>query len=61
MNESFDTVGFIMAFEAGELDNELILEGFQELINSGLVWSLQGFYGRMAQDLIDAGHCEARS
>jgi methyltransferase-like protein len=55
--KKFDTVGFIMAYEDGQLEDEEIIEGFQELINSGLAWSLQGSYGRMAATLIDHGHC----
>lgn len=53
----FDTVGFIMDFEAGELDFDQVVEGFQHLIDSGLVWQLQGFYGRTAHNLIGAGLC----
>lgn len=53
----FDTVAFIMKLEDGECDEEEVIEGFQALINSGLVWSLQGWYGRTAQRLIDAGVC----
>lgn len=58
--EKFDSVGFIMDFEGGELDDEQVIEGFQHLIDSGLVWQLQGFYGRTASALIDAGHCHAK-
>lgn len=47
----------IIAYESGELDEEQVIELFQELINSGLCWQLQGSYGRTAQALIDAGHC----
>jgi hypothetical protein len=54
-----DQVDKIMAFESGELDEEGILELFQELIDSGLAWQLQGSYGRIAQNLIDAGYCNA--
>lgn len=47
----------IMAYEAGELDEEEMIEMFQEGIDSGLVWQLQGSYGRMAAALIEEGLC----
>jgi len=47
----------IIAFENGELDNEQTIQLFQELIDSGMAWSLQGSYGRTAKYLIDAGYC----
>ena len=53
-----DQVDKIMAFEQGDLDEEGILELFQELIDSGLAWQLQGSYGRIARNLIEAGYCE---
>jgi hypothetical protein len=55
--QAFDQVGFIIAYEGGELDEEQVIEGFQHLIDNGLAWSLQGCYGRMAKQLIEAGHC----
>lgn len=45
----------IIAFENGELDNDGVLDLFANLITSGLVWSLQGTYGRVANDLIEDG------
>ena len=51
----FDTVGFVMDYESGLLDEQETIEGFQELVNSGLVWQLQGHYGRTAVSLIEAG------
>ena len=51
------TLDFIMAYESGELDEDQIIEGFQALIDSGAVWSLQGSYGRTAVSLIESGHC----
>lgn len=50
-------VGQIMAFEAGELEDEEVIELFQGLINSGMAWRLQGSYGRTAMVLIEAGYC----
>lgn len=34
-----------------------IIAAFQHLIDSGVVWRLQGSYGRAAQGLIEAGLC----
>ena len=51
-----DVVGLIMEFEEGEISDKHFLELFGELIRTGQVWSLQGFYGRTARDLIDQGH-----
>jgi hypothetical protein len=53
-----DQVDKIIAFEQGDLDEDGIIQLFQELIDSGLVWQLQGSYGRMARNLINAGYCE---
>jgi len=57
--KDYDEVGAMMAYESGELDEVGIVELFQHLIDSGLAWSLQGTYGRMARDLIKAGVCNA--
>lgn len=47
----------IMAYEAGELDDDDTVALFQRLINSGLAWTLQGHYGRQATRYIEAGLC----
>ena len=52
-----DRVDKIIAFEQGALDDEEIIALFQEMINDGSVWSLQGTYGRAAQSLINNGYC----
>ena len=56
----FNTVDFIVDYEAGVLSEEEVIEGFQKLIDNGIVWSLQGHYGRTAATLIDAGLCRLR-
>lgn len=50
-----DTLDRVMAFESGELDDDQTIELFQELVDTGLAWQLQGAYGRSATRLIEAG------
>ena len=52
-----DLTGDILAYETGQLDDEEIIELFQNLINNGLAWQLQGSYGRTAVSLLKAGVC----
>ena len=49
----------IISYENGEMTEEEVISFFQELINSGLCWKLQGHYGRMAASLIQSGDCNA--
>jgi len=56
--ESTDIVGKIMAFEQGELENEEVYALFQFLLDSGMIYSLQGSYQRMAEELLLAGVIE---
>ena len=47
----------IMRWEQGEMTTEdEVVEFFQELVDTGVAWSLQGSYGRTATALIDAGY-----
>ena len=40
-----------------ECTEELYIQSFQTLIDSGDAWSFQGWYGRTAMGLIEAGLC----
>jgi hypothetical protein len=50
-----DTVARIIEYEQGELDDDEIIELFSDLLNSGLVYSLQGHYHRQCRLLLAAG------
>lgn len=54
---SMPSVDFIMDFESGSSSYEEILKNFQQMIDSGIVWKLQGSYGRMAHHLLEKGLC----
>lgn len=57
---AFDVVGKIIEYEEGSMNREEMVEFFQELINSGLVWQLQGSYGKTAEQLIRSGECHRK-
>lgn len=51
-----DTANAIETLETAETAEEQI-EALQTLINSGTVWRIEGFYGRLAMDAIQSGLC----
>lgn len=55
-----DQLDQIIAYEQGDLDKEQTLALFQDLVNSGLAWKLQGSYGRMAARLIEGGYIKPK-
>jgi hypothetical protein len=54
--EPRDILSQIMDYECGMMDDEETLSFFSELIFSGMAWTLQGSYGRIARTLIDLGY-----
>jgi hypothetical protein len=48
----------VTRYESGEMEEDEIVAFFQYLIDTGMVWNLQGSYGRTATDLINEGLCE---
>lgn len=52
-------IAILMAYEMGELSHDDIVAFFQEGIDAGWVWQLQGSYGRTAAHLIASGECWA--
>jgi hypothetical protein len=53
-----DLASLISQYENGEMDDEQTISFFQQLINTGMAWNLQGSYGRMADRLIQSGRCK---
>lgn len=53
----FDLTDSIIRYETGEMTQDEIIQFFQIIIDSGIVWNLQGSYGRTAQQLIEKGLC----
>ena len=51
----------IIQYENGELDDEEVCDLFAELVESGLIYQLQGTYQRTAQALMDAGYIRPAS
>jgi len=47
----------VEGFDGEDHDEATIVSAWQYLINTGLAWQLQGWYGRTAQYLIDAEIC----
>jgi hypothetical protein len=45
----------LLQFENGDMEDNEVIEFFQELVDSGMAWRLQGSYGRMAKHLIEEG------
>jgi len=43
----------LLDYEMGDISEEEMLELFQELVDTGMAWRLQGHYGRTADYLIE--------
>ena len=57
--DSYTAVSIAEGFCEGENATEAQqIEAWQYLIDTGLCWKLQGWFGRQAKALIDAGICK---
>jgi hypothetical protein len=53
---TYNAVGIAEGFVEPESEDQIV-EAWQTLIDTGLVWQLQGWFGRQAQRLINEGIC----
>lgn len=53
MLDTFDLIAIIEGIEDASIDEQL--QAWQSLVDSGLIWKLQGWYGRTATQLINQG------
>ena len=52
--DNYTAVGIAEGFIETD-DEQEILEAWQHLVDTGLAWTLQGWFGRTARHLIDEG------
>ena len=55
--DTFTAVGLAEGFVEAE-SQEQVIEAWQYLIDTGLAWKLQGWFGRTAAHLIGEGICQ---
>lgn len=53
--DNFTATGLAEGFIEAESE-EQVLEAWQHLVDTGLAWKLQGWFGRTAQHLISEGY-----
>jgi len=53
---NYTAIGIAEGF-ISERDEEKVIAAWQHLIDTGLVWQLQGWFGRNAKMLIELGFC----
>tara|TARA_R110000772_G_scaffold12895_2_gene38638 strand:+ start:1242 stop:1451 length:210 start_codon:yes stop_codon:yes gene_type:complete len=56
---TYDAIGLAEGFIEAE-SQEQFIEAWQFLLDTGLVWTLQGFFGRTAVSMIEEGILEVK-
>lgn len=52
--DNYTAIGIAEGFIEAQ-DEDQVLAAWQHLVDTGLAWSLQGWFGRTAQQLINQG------
>ncbi len=60
MND-FDAITIAESADNNDYTEDEYLAAWQHLIDTGLAWRLQGWFGRTASRLIDDGYCSSPS
>lgn len=58
---NYTAVSIAEGFCDHEPTKQETIEAWQHLIDTGLAWTLQGWFGRQAQSLIEQGVCSVPS
>lgn len=58
--DTYTACSIVEGFDGEEHTQDEIIKAWQSLIDSGVVWGLQGWYGRSASDLIRQGLCRPK-
>lgn len=56
--DTFTAINICEGVESGASEEDVI-NAWQHLIDTGVCWSLQGYFGRTANRLIELGFCHA--
>lgn len=55
MMNTFDAVGIAEGYIEADSEDQ-VLEAWQTLVDTGMAWQLQGWFGRTARHLIEEGY-----
>jgi hypothetical protein len=60
MMDTYQAVGLAEGFIEADTE-EQVIEAWQTLVDTGMAWQLQGWFGRTARHLIEEGYINERA